>query len=167
MILKNEIWNFLPDSNNEYKVSNLGRVKSLKNGKDKVLKLVLKNSGYYQVSICTNKKVLSKRVHQLVALSFLKYNIDSDLVIDHINNIKTDNRLENLQVITHRENTSKDRKNKTSKYTGVCWDKKIKKWHSTISNNNKRIHLGFFKCELKAHYIYINNLNKIKNDSSI
>jgi ribosomal protein L15E len=60
------------------------------------------------------------------------------IVVDHIdNNIKTDNRLENLQLITQRENVSKDIKNTSSKYIGVCWHKKAKKWRSSIQINGK------------------------------
>lgn len=164
MINEKEIWKFIPNCNEYYMASNFGNIKSLKNGKEKILKPVLKKNGYHQVSICVNGNVLSKRVHKLIASSFFFEESNKKMVVDHINNIKTDNRVENLQIITSRKNTSKDRKNKTSRYTGVCWDKQNNKWHSSISINNKRTHLGFFKCELKAHYIYIKKLKEIEND---
>ena len=47
------------------------------------------------------------------------------LVVDHINNDPLDNRLENLQLISHRYNLSKDKKGGSSKFTGVSWDKRV------------------------------------------
>jgi hypothetical protein len=79
------------------------------------------------------------------------------MIIDHINNIQTDNRLENLQIITHRENISKS-KIGTSIYTGVCWNKRKNKWTASININYKRLHLGYFKNEYDAHLAYQNKL---------
>lgn len=164
--MQKEIWKDIPEFEGLYQVSNLGRIKSFKLNKETILKPVIKYTGYSQISLVKNGVTYAKRIHQLVVLAFLNHkpNVKIDLVIDHINNVKSDNRLENLQIITNRENLSKDVKNKTSKYTGVCWDKQSKKWHSTISYNKKRYHLGFFKCELKAHYIYLKNLKMFTND---
>jgi hypothetical protein len=82
-------------------------------------------------------------------------------VIDHINSVKNDNRLENLRIITHRQNCLKDRTGK-SKYIGVSWDKASEKWRSRIQINGKSKNLGSYNCELKAHYVYMQELKKIQ-----
>jgi hypothetical protein len=73
--------------------------------------------------------------------------------VDHINNIKIDNREVNIQLLSNRENCSKDKKG-TSKYTGVSWDNSRKKWKSQIYINDKHKFLGRFKTELEAHDAY-------------
>lgn len=110
-------------------------------------------------------KDILKKTHTLVASSFLNHFTDGTnrLVIDHINNIKTDNRVENLQLLTNRDNCSKGKKGKySSKYTGVCWSKMDKKWKSQIDINRININLGLFKTELEAHEAYQNKLSEIK-----
>lgn len=110
-----EIFRDIPGYRN-YKVSNLGRVKSIdryvKNKfgicnrflKGKILSNVL-NGWYYVVPLSRDGKVKIFKVHQLVAMAFLNHQPNGfKLVVDHINNKSDDNRLENLQVITQKEN---------------------------------------------------------------
>ena len=155
-----EIWKTIPGFEN-YEVSNLGNVKSLKFGKERILKPGLqgiKTRQYFGV-ILSNKgeQIKNFKVHKLVAMVFLNHKPNGyKIIVDHINNIKTDNRLENLQLITQRENSSKDRKNTSSKYIGVCWDKKSKKWQSSIRINGKKKYLGYFKNEKIASAVYLN-----------
>jgi hypothetical protein len=130
-----EIWKDIPGYEGKYQVSNLGNVKSLerivlRNGKypflnkEKPLKYGFDGGGYFRVNLCKNGKAKNFLVHHLVARTFLNHKpCGHKLVIDHKNNIRTDNRLENLQLISHRENISKDQKNTSSNYTGVCWHK--------------------------------------------
>jgi hypothetical protein len=89
-------------------------------------------------------------------MAFLNHKPDgtNKIVVDHINNIKTDNRLVNLQLISQRENTSKDKKNGTSQYTGVCWKKSKNKFEAQININNKYKYLGLFTDEYEAHLAY-------------
>lgn len=168
-----EIFKDIPSYEGMYQVSNLGNVKSLSRkmnkgkiifiSKEKLLKLSKDGRGYIQVNLSKEKNILNKKVHQLVAMAFLNHKPDKTykLVVDHINNIKTDNRLENLQLITNRENCSKDRKG-SSKYTGVSLDKTRDKWFVSIALNGKTIHLGRFKTELEAHKAYKNKLAEIQ-----
>ena len=154
-----------------YQISNLGNVKSLERLndrgnklKEKILKAGL-TSGYLLVTLSKNVKQKSYRVHQLVAITFLNHTPNwYKIVVDHKNAIKTDNRLENLQLITFRENLSKDKKG-SSKYTGVSWNKLNKNWVAQITINNERIYLGSFTCQIEAHNEYQKALKKHLNDS--
>ncbi len=82
-------------------------------------------------------------------------------MIDHVNDIKTDNRAENLQLVTSRFNTCKTQDRYTSNHKGVCWDKKANKWVTQIHINGKQKKLGYFACELKASLAYQNKLKEI------
>lgn len=66
--------------------------------------------------------------------------------IDHINRIRTDNRIANLREVTNKQNqqNASKRSDNTSGHTGVSWNKRISKWRAQIEHNQKRIHLGYF-----------------------
>lgn len=145
----------------DYQVSNLGRVKSLKFGKEKILKICIGSNGYLLVSLCKNGKINTFSIHRLVADTFLQKPRGWDIVVDHINNDRLDNRLNNIQWITHRENNSKDRKPGTSKYTGVYSEKNRSKWRSRITIDGVKKDLGYFKTELEASQAYQNKLKDV------
>lgn len=161
-----EIFKPIKDYERIYEISNLGRIKSLERivkGKDnsfrkiktKILKQAINKNGYLKVVLSKNNKCKTKTIHQLLAVAFLNHTPNGyKTVVDHKNNIKTDNRLDNLQLVSNRKNTSKDKKNCTSKYTGVCWSKKLKKWCSSIRINGKKKHLGYFENEIDASDSY-------------
>jgi len=160
--MENEIWKDIPNYEGHYQVSNLGNVKSLKCGKIKLMKKTLSTDKYHVVSLSLFNKMKMYKVHQLVAMAFLNHIPNGNiLVIDHINDNKIDNRLENIQVVTNRFNSHKTQGKYSSKYKGVSWDKKRKKWRSTIEINNKQNCLGIFSCELKAYYTYIQKVNQV------
>ena len=71
-------------------------------------------------------------------------------------NFIIDNRLINLQLVTPRENNSKDqwRHNRSSKYVGVAWKKCTNRWVSMIGISNDRIFLGYFTDEDEAGEMY-------------
>jgi hypothetical protein len=119
-----EEWRPIAGLEGRYEVSNLGRVKSLprieehvKRGKPttyrragRILKPGLGGVGYLTVSIGPFKQQKSVAVHVLVANAFLPpcpglYG-QGDWVIDHINEDKTDNRVENLRWLTQQQNNS-------------------------------------------------------------
>ena len=85
-----EIWKDVKGYEKHYKVSNLGRVKSVKFNKEKVLSKTKLSNGYLKVLLCKNGKSKTKTVHSLVAESFLNHKSNIYIVVDHINNIKTD-----------------------------------------------------------------------------
>lgn len=156
-----EVWKDIPDYQGLYQVSNLGNVKSLRFNKERILS-PRQSKGYYLVGLCLNNKRKTMGIHQLVAIAFLNHIPNGHkIIVDHINDIKTDNRVENLQVITQRENSYKTQGNYSSKYKGVNWHKAASKWRSSVRINGKTIHLGLFNCELAAHLAYQNKLKEI------
>lgn len=158
-----EIWKKIKDYP-DYEVSNLGNVKSLKFGKERILKPSFGNRGYLIVGLTNKKKRYTKTVHQLVAIGFLNHNpCGMKLVVDHIDFNKQNNNINNLRIVNSRENSSHKEKQFTSKYTGVRWRNDRKKWTSQICINNVHIHLGYFKTEIEASIAYQEKLKTIKN----
>lgn len=162
-----EIWKDIPDFEGFYQASSLGRIRSIdrmvnvvtngenlkKPHKGKVLTPLLNQGGYYHVRLSKLGKIRIFLIHRLVLLTFTE---DSELMIDHKNGIRTDNRLSNLEYVSHRENVSRGKmlKKWSSKYTGVSFRKQLKKWQAYISINKRKIHLGFFVSEYDAHLAY-------------
>ena len=147
-----EIWKDIPNYEGRYQVSNLGMVKSLLGKNERILKQYqYPNGKHLKVELHKNGKQKTRSVHSLVAEAFLgcKGSSDMSLVVDHINNNGFDNRLENLQIVTQRENISKEG-NRKSKYRGVFHLKKGDKYRADIKVNKKQFYLGLFKSELRA-----------------
>jgi hypothetical protein len=163
--MEKEIWKDVPGYEGYYQVSNLGNVKSIRLGSN--LSLYIKRN-YLNTSFNVNGIKKPYPVHQIVAMAFLGHKpCGYEIVVDHINNIKTDNRVENLQLISHRNNVSKDRKNKTSEFTGVSWHNNTKKWVANIFFNNEKVNLGYFKNGKDASNAYINALKSIEEGTEI
>ena len=101
--LEKEIWKDIKGFEGLYRVSNLGRVKSFYGLKEKILKPGIVNNGYYQVELCKNSIRKFYMVHRLVWEAF-NGQIPEGLQVNHINEIKTDNRLSNLNLMTPKEN---------------------------------------------------------------
>jgi len=77
-------------------------------------------------------------------------------VVDHINHNRSDNRRCNLRTCTQSQNMANRRKHKglSSKYKGVHWRKKEKRWRAQIRINYRTIYLGQFVDELDAATAY-------------
>tara|TARA_R110000824_G_scaffold247679_1_gene436748 strand:- start:791 stop:1261 length:471 start_codon:yes stop_codon:yes gene_type:complete len=95
-----------------------------------------KTNGYYKVSLSKNNKQRTNYNHRLIALAYIP-NPDNKDFIDHINRIKTDNRIENLRWATHSENmqNKSEYKTNTSGTTNVYYDKKYDKWYYQKTKN--------------------------------
>lgn len=63
-----------------------------------------------------------------------------------------------MRLITQRENSNLVHIKHSSKYTGVSWMKRNKKWRARIIVNNKEEHLGVFYNEIDAHMAYQSRL---------
>lgn len=159
-----EIWKDVPGSEGIYEASNLGRVKRLKyygHAIDRILNS-FKVKGYHYVSF--NKRPFA--VHRLVAMAFLGHSEfkSRKIVVDHIDNDKTNNKVENLQLLTARENTSKDRNKGSSKYTGVYWSNKDERWVAEILIEGNKYAVKYSTSEKEAYQAYQKALSDWDND---
>ena len=73
-----EMWKKI-ENYNDYEISNLGNIKSLKNGIQKILKPSKSSSGYLQIVLCKNGKTKCHFIHKLVAKAF----IENDILFYH------------------------------------------------------------------------------------
>jgi hypothetical protein len=144
--MEGEIWKDIIGYEGFYKISNLGRVKSLSRlvansllnrmTTNKIHKSAVSNDGYTYVTISFKKKSMKFRVHRLVALHFID-NPKNKLEVNHIDSIRLNNNVKNLEWVSKSENQchSKINKKTTSKYVGVCFNKNFKTnvWISPVS----------------------------------
>ena len=107
-----EIWKDIKDFEGIYQVSSFGRIKSLQmyaNGgykkREKILKPCNNGNGYFIVYLRKDKKRYVKYIHRLVAEAFI-FNPNNYKCINHKNEIKTDNKKENLEWCTYKYNNN-------------------------------------------------------------
>lgn len=115
--LENEIWKPVIGFDGKYEASNMGRVKSLsylRTGEERLLTLLSTKNGYLFTSLTKNNVTRHYLVHRLVYEAFhgkipaFKASTKGDkrMEVNHINEIKDDNRLENLELVTCTENNN-------------------------------------------------------------
>ena len=170
-----ENWKEIIGYEGDYLISDLGRVRSLRGGSPKDLRGKCNPKGYYSVGLKgEDDKVKYHRIHRLVAIHFIgepdDYNRRS---VNHKNMDKSDNRLINLEWVTHSENQCHQYLNRstTSKYPGVNWNTHPRgggSWRSRIKISGKTISLGNYKTEEEAHnarvkYEMENNITNLYN----
>lgn len=119
-----ENWKPVPGYEGLYEVSDLGRIKGLKRG---IRKLNKAKSGYLLIILCKNGKVKGFSVHSLVYRAF-NGEIPPGYEVNHINEIKTDNRPFNLNLLTPKENTN----------YGTCIKRRAEKHSKPINAYDKK-----------------------------
>jgi len=165
----------IPNFRGYYKINKKGDVFTFKNNRHgfsetgRLLAKVFTPQGYVKVTLHIDKNSTQYTVHALMAITFLNHTLDgtNKTVVDHKNKNRSDNNLDNLQLLTNRENSSKDKTGGSSKYTGVCWLKNRNKWESRIRFKGRLRYLGSFIDEYDAHLAYQDALIKIKNGTFI
>ena len=155
-----EIWRDIPQYEGHYQVSNLGKVRSLKFNRIKDVTF-LNNKNRFVASLCIDGVRVSGRfVSVISAITFLNHKpCGHKIIVDHIDNNPLNDRLYNLQLITQRENLTKDKKNKSG-YTGVYSIRN--RYYSSIKIGGEKKHLGYFSTKEEASEAYQNELKKIK-----
>ena len=143
-----------------YSVSDHGNVKNNKTAR--IMKTRFHPEGYIIVDMRLNKQRYSKRVHILVANAFIA-NPDEKACVDHIDNIKSNNNINNLRWATNSENQHNKSmmSNNTSGVKGVVWDKDRNKWRSQIMIDGIRIYLGSFTNIEDAKQARITRANQV------
>lgn len=156
-----EEWRDIVGYEGLYKVSNFGNVYSVRS--DKRLKHSKNRGGYLFVVLCTDGKQKQFKVHRLVAISFLT-NPDNKPQVNHIDEDKTNNRLDNLEWVTAKENTNYGSRNKkaaksNSKNIKVIYqDNTYEYWDSATvfaqeygNGADKRYISAVLKGKIKSH----------------
>lgn len=145
-----EIWKCIKNYD-DYKISNFGRVKSFYNNDCKLLKTPKQHD--YKC-VCLSKKGINKTfsIHHLVWDHFGSGKRNGKILqVDHIDENKLNNRIDNLQLLSPRENVYKHHK-QFHKFIGVY--QQGDKYRSRIYKNGKTKHLGCFNNEYDAHLAY-------------
>lgn len=99
-----------------------------------------KSTGYHQVKIDGKLFRVSRIIYAM------RYGDPGGMQVDHVNQIRADNRIENLRLVTNKENhrNQTKQKNNSSGITGVTWCKLMQKWKVQIQVDGKVIHCGYF-----------------------
>lgn len=104
--LEQERWKPIFGYDGMYEVSDLGRVRSLKFGKTRVLSEQKHTDGYLLVALCKDGKRKNFFVHRLVASAFVENDNLFNTEINHINERKSDNRVSNIEWCDRSYNVS-------------------------------------------------------------
>ena len=98
------------------------------------------SDGYLRIKVQSRKY----QAHRLAWLYV--YGVWPKDQLDHVNRVRTDNRISNLREATVKQNNQNKSKssNNTSGHSGVSWYKRDSKWQAQITHNQKQIHLGYF-----------------------
>ena len=139
-----EIWRDIKEYEGLYKVSNLGRVKTLHSGKNKMKNNIKKfrkcHDGYYRVNLYKEKHIKSPFVHRLVAQAFIP-NPNNYSCINHKDENKLNNNVNNLEWCTKQYNNKYSAKSRKQHRIILQYSKDnifIREWPN-ISNPSKEL----------------------------
>ncbi len=161
-----EIWKDIPNYEGLYQVSNIGNVKSLdridcSNRKLKGNNLSQTRDKYYaRVSLYKNGTSKTYRIHLLMAMSFLNHTPSRIYHVDHIDGNSFNNSLDNIRIVTARENSFNTNKKPR---LGYSFYPNRNKYKAQAYYNKKSIYLGYFNTELEAKLAYNNFINSLNN----
>lgn len=172
IVMSTEQWESIPEFPNYQFNPNTLEVKSIARDvpfrwfnrpiKERILKPRETSGGYYQFVLTNESGTRGLQRSQISWLVQYGELPSKGIHIDHINNNTKDDRIENLQLLTIRENTTKGKVLKGRDLPiGVYWNESNKKYRVKIHINGKQVHLGYFDTIDKASLIYQKALAKI------
>lgn len=147
-----EVWKDINGYKGLYQVSNLGRVRSVRYNKEKIMELSYSH-GYLRVGLYKNNKLKFHSVHRLVAQAFLSnpYNLPC---VNHKDECKTNNNVDNLEWCSYQYNNTygtviqrRTEKNAKTVYQYTLDGEFVKEWQSA---NEIERELGFFSSYIRA-----------------
>lgn len=103
--------------------------------------------------------------HRLLWVLFTKQDLLSVQQIDHINGNPRDNRIENLRLVTPRQNQQNRKEHRKGHLAGCTFRPANGKWQARIEINRKRHSLGMFATKEEAHDAYLQAVKKIEDIS--
>lgn len=159
---KIEIWKYIKGYENLYQISNLGRVKSMGNGnssnsKERILKPTTNNKGYLYIGLCKDGKVKYYLVHRLVANSFID-NPDNYNEVNHINEDKTDNRVNNLEWCSREYNINYGSRIERARNSNINHPSTSKPIYSVNKTTNEIIYYQSINDAERITGIYSSNI---------
>lgn len=104
--LNNEQWRDIAGYDGMYQVSDLGRVRSKKYGRWKMMMFGRNKSGYLSVNLLKNKQLKHFFVHRLVAQAFIENDDEAKNQVNHKDECKQNNRVSNLEYCTPQYNST-------------------------------------------------------------
>lgn len=99
-------------------------------------------------------------IHRIL-WAFYYGEVPADRVIDHINGDRKDNRIENLRLVTVRENMHNTKFHRNGGLIGTTYDKHVKKWNAQITIKRENRNLGYFLTAEEAHAAYMKAYNEL------
>lgn len=161
---KIEIWKDVVEFPAEYEVSNTGKVRRKSTLRELKPHTTTTSKEYLYVNLWKNNKGYNRSLHRLVAEAFIP-NPENKPQVNHINSIRTDNNVGNLEWVTVSENIRHAIKygdmnhaaqkgvkkaDAVSKYHNVCYRKDKQRWVVTTKLYGKRLSGRLFKLEEDA-----------------
>ena len=169
--MKYEIWKNVTGFE-QYQVSNKGRVRSLKNGNPRIMKVFMNNKGYFVVDLSKNGIRNHKYIHRLVALEFVDGYFEG-AIVNHKDENPKNNKQENLEWCTYQyninysNNLKKARKANVKKVAKFDTDGKLIKKYESITEaarDNRVSGASISNCLLGKHKTSCGFLWKYQNN---
>lgn len=158
-----EVWKDIKECEGLYKISTLGNIYSYIRAKN--VNFIKSTKGYYKVRLHKNGIEKRRIVHLLVWEHFgIGERNGTKIVVDHIDENKLNNRIDNLQLLTNRQNIHKSKK-LTNKVlpVGVSYCKRLDRFRARIWDGKKDTHIGYYETVEEANDNYQRKLQEVIN----
>lgn len=116
----------------------------------RIPKLKMQPNQYAHINIAGK----SYAYHRILFILHIGKDIPEGMQVDHINGDKADNRIENLRIVTARQNNQNRDKHRAGNAVGVAYRKNHGTFVARIHIGHERIHLGYYPTETEASIVY-------------